>query len=95
MPRYQFSTQDRSKGGKTTASKYDMKARGRLGLLAIAKKYFDGDTKRAGKALSTTGNVITDPTRNYAFSSWFRLPQDWRAVVLGHCEVEDPDGIAF
>lgn len=95
MARYTFTPEDRRKGGETTSQRYDMRARGRAGLQKIATKYFDGDIKRAGKALSTTGNVITDPTRNYAFQSWNRLPQSWIAAVLGHCEIDDPDGVAF
>lgn len=80
--RYQLTTQDRAKGGMTTASRYDMRERGRAGLQAFANKYFHGDTKKAGWALSCIGNWKTDPfPRNGAFGlpSW--LPEDLRARI--------------
>lgn len=72
-----------------------MRQRGRRGLQALADRHFDGNVKKAGRGLSTLGNVTTDPTSNRAFSSLYRLPQSLLAVFWGHCEVDDPDGVAF
>ena len=70
MPRYTFSEEDRRKGGKTTAQRYDMRARGRLGLLAIADKYCDGNLKLAKECLWRTGLLFTDPVPS-------KLPLFW------------------
>ena len=95
MARYQFTTQDRSKGGKTTASKYDMRARGRLGLIAIAEKYCNGDLKLAKECLWRTGLFFGDPVpSNYAWRKIYHLPQAWLNQVWGHCESND-DGVPF
>lgn len=61
MTRYTFSDADRRKGGLTTSKRYDMQERGRNGLQALANKYFQGDIKKAGKALSRIGLWSTDP----------------------------------
>jgi len=74
--RYQFTTQDRAKGGKTTAERYDMAERGRRGLEQFAHNYFNGDIKRAGYALHRIGIWKTDPVpENGAFMlpSWLPL----------------------
>lgn len=77
MPKYTFSPEDRRKGGQATASKYNMRERGKQGLQALADKYFDGNIKKAGKALSMTGNVAADAfPANRAFTNerFFKLP---------------------
>lgn len=61
MARYKFSSDDRSRGGRTTAERYDMRERGRLGLEKFAHNYFNGNIQQAGYALSRIGNWKTDP----------------------------------
>lgn len=96
MPRYTFSEEDRRKGGKTTSSKYDMRARGRLGLIALANRHFDGDVKKAGLGLSRMGLIVTDPVpRNGAWRKFYELPASLLAAFWGHCEIDDPDGVPF
>lgn len=75
--RYKFTTQDRSKGGKTTASRYDMRERGRRGFERLANLYFGGDMRLAGRGLSSMGNFVTDPARwngAWALPHWFPEP---------------------
>lgn len=93
MPRYQFTPDDRRKGGQTTASRYDMQERGMNGLKALAARYFDGNIKKAGKALSTMGNAVIDPfPLNGAWQDGlYRLPPSLLAQFWGHCETSDSD----
>ena len=91
MTRYTLTAEDRRKGGKTTSQRYDMRERGRKGLQALADKYFDGNYKRAGEALSRVGNAITDPfpaNRAWTNQRLFELPKDFLAAVWGHCETD-------
>lgn len=82
MARYQFSSDDRSRGGQTTAQRYDMRERGRLGLEKFAHNYFNGDTKKAGYALSRIGNWATDPVpENGAFMLPTWIPRSLRERI--------------
>jgi len=96
MPRHVLTTQERSKGGKRTASTHDMREIGRKGLQGLANRHFDGNIKRAGRALSTIGNFVTDPfPLNGAWRDpIFNLPPSLLALVLGHCETSD-EGAPF
>ena len=80
--RYKLTTQDRQKGGKSTAQRYDMRERGLRGFQSFADRYFNGDTKRAGLALSKIGNFATDPfPENGAFALPGWIPRDLRARI--------------
>jgi hypothetical protein len=82
MARYQFSPEDCSKGGRTTAQRYDMSERARRGLQALADRYFHGDTKQAGYALSRIGNWTTDPVpENGAFMLPTWMPRALRERI--------------
>lgn len=95
MARYTLTAEDRRKGGQTTSKRYDMRARGRAGLQALANKYFDGNIRKAGEGLSRIGNFITDPSpSNRVFQNLTKLPQPFVAACLGHCESVD-DGVPF
>lgn len=61
MARYQFSPDDRSRGGRTTAERYDMRERGARGFEAFTQKYFFGNRKLAGHCLSRIGLWKQDP----------------------------------
>lgn len=94
MARYQLTTQDRSKGGKSTAAKQPpngyksfMQYVGTLGLQAIAVRYCDGDVKQAGKCLSRLGLWATDPAPwNHAW----QLKDVPEALILRACQ-----GVAY
>ena len=73
MARYQLTPQDRAKGGKSTATRHNMRERGKTGLESLARRYFDGDLTRASKALSRIGNWWTDPC---PWNGAFQLPDD-------------------
>lgn len=80
MARYQLTTQDRSKGGKATASKqappgYKSYPQylGRRGLKRFADRWFEGNLYLAGIALSKIGNWWTDAAR---WNGAMKLP-DW------------------
>lgn len=98
MPRYTLTAEDRCKGGKATAAKYDMKERGRAGLQKLADNHFNGNIKKAGEGLSRLGNFVTDPFptngawRNQRF---FELPQTFLATFWGHCEPQFSDDETF
>lgn len=95
MARYKLTPQDRSKGGKTTAERYDMRERGLAGFRSFADRYFAGDTDLAGKALSKVGNFVTDPARwngAWALPNWF--PDNLREPLLNRYSRTD-DAIPF
>lgn len=74
--RHQLTTQDRAKGGRACAAKYDMAERGRSGLQAFADNHFQGDIKRAGYALHRIGIWKTDPVPEngvFMLPSWMPL----------------------
>lgn len=76
--KHQLTQDERSRGGKTTASKYDMRERGTRGLQAFANNHFHGDIKRAGYALHRIGIWKTDPVPE---NSAFMLPS-WLPLAL-------------
>lgn len=91
MARYTFSPEDRRKGGLTTSQRYNMRERGKRGLQALADKYFQGNTKKAGAALSRIGNFVIDPfpaNRAWTNKRIFELPPELLAKVWGHCETD-------
>lgn len=81
MARYKLTTQDRSKGGKSTATKQPppgytshMQFIGEAGNRSFAERWFDGDIDKARQALARIGNYATDPNRwngAFALPSWF------------------------
>lgn len=92
---YQFTQEDRSKGGKTTAQKYDMRERGQRGLEALARNHFDGDCKRAGETLYRIGLWRQDPARwNTAWQFPRDCPESLRTMVLDRWAAS-PDGLPF
>lgn len=93
--RYTLTTQDRAKGGKTTAARHNMSERGKQGLQRFADNHFDGDTKLAGKALSAIGNFVTDPARwNGAWALPAYIPEPLKQSLVARYSRSD-DAIPF
>lgn len=95
MARYTLTTEDRRKGGKTTAQRHDMSLRARKGFRAFANKYAGGDLELAGKILSKIGNWFTDPSPwNGAFRLPDELPREVRLKLIEK-KYTDSDGVLF